>query len=56
MVTHCSLVLTHLDEPLCQQVHGLSHRRVVFGEKLDDVFWRATGQEIPVRKNMVSII
>lgn len=41
---------THLDEPLCQQVDGLSHSGVVFREKLDDVFWRATCLEIPARK------
>lgn len=43
----CRLFLTHLDEPLCQQVDGLRHSRVVFREKLDDVFWRSACLEIP---------
>ena len=51
----CSLTPTHLDEPLCQQVDGLSHSRVVFREKRDDVFWRASGLEIS-EKNMISIV
>lgn len=50
LVWSCSLLPTHLDEPLCQQIDGLSHSRVVFREKLDDVFWRATCLEIPARK------
>lgn len=50
MTGSCCLVPTHLDEPLCQQVDSLSHSRVVFREKLDDMFWRATCLEIPATK------
>ena len=45
-----SLLPTHLDEPLCQQINSLSHSRVVLREELDDMFWRATCLEIPVGK------
>lgn len=44
------LLHTHLDEPLCQQINCLSHSRVVFREKLDDMFWRTTCLEIPARE------
>lgn len=43
-------VRTHLDEPLGQQIDGLSHGWVVFREKLNDVFWRTTCLEIPARE------
>lgn len=43
-------VLTHLNEPLCQQINSLCDSRVVLREKLDDVFWRAACLEIPATK------
>lgn len=42
-----SLLQTHLDEPLSQQINSLCHSRVVFREKLDDMLWRTTCLEIP---------
>lgn len=50
-----SLTGTHLDEPLSQQINSLSHGRVIFREKLDDMFWRATCLKIPAETTWLLI-
>lgn len=47
-----SLLFTHLNEPLSQQIYSLGHGRVVVGKLLDDKFWRTTRFKIPVRQQM----
>lgn len=47
--TRCGPLHTHLDEPLCQQVNGLSHSRVIIRKTLNDKFWRTACKEIPAR-------
>lgn len=48
--TSCDLPFTHLNEPLCQQINGLSHSGVVVRKQLDDEFWRTTCFKIAARR------
>lgn len=52
--TSCDLPFTHLNEPLCQQINGLSHSRVVVRKQLDDQFWRTTCFKIAARRQILA--
>lgn len=49
----CDLLFTHLNEPLCQQINGLSHSGVVVRKKLDYEFWRSTCIKIPAKRQIL---